>query len=377
MKYDYVIVGAGFAGCTLAERLSQEAGKKVLILEKRNHIGVNSYDRYDDHGVMVQVYGPHIFHTKIERVWDYLNRFTTFNNYEHRVLSHLEEMEVYFPINLETMEKITGRSFTSETLKEYFEKKRIKMDEKEITNSRDVVLSQVGEEVYEKFVKNYTKKQWGVYPEELDAQVLKRIPVRFNRDTRYFADPWQGIPTHGYSRIFERMTDSKNIHIMLQTDYKDVIQSLSYDRLVYTGAIDYFFDYKYGNLPYRSLRFDFQTLDQDQFQTAAVVNYPGNDETFTRITEYKHFYFQKHHKTTISYEYPQSEGDPYYPIPRKENRVLYEQYKHEADQLENTWFIGRLAEYKYFNMDQVVNQALELFEELKEQENYASGGNLL
>jgi UDP-galactopyranose mutase len=363
MHFDYVIVGAGFSGCVLAERLANELGKRVLIIEKRNHIGGNCFDKYNDHGVLIQVYGPHIFHTKIEKVWHYLNRFTAFNDYQHRVLSHVKEMEVYFPINLETMEKVTGRSFTPESLREYFEKKRIKIPEEEIKNSRDVVVSQVGEEVYDLFVKHYTKKQWGVFPEELDAQVLRRIPVRFNRDTRYFDDPWQGIPVNGYYRIFQGLTQSPLIHILLQTDYKEIINAISFDKLIYTGPIDYFFDYNYGKLPYRSMRFDFETLEMEQFQAASVVNYP-KDNDFTRITEYKHFYFQQHAKTTISYEYSHSEGEPYYPIPRGDNRQLYEKYKLLADKAENTFFIGRLAQYRYINMDQAVNGALELFDRI-------------
>ncbi|MCP5048573.1 MAG: UDP-galactopyranose mutase [bacterium] len=361
MRVDYLIAGAGFSGCTLAERLANELNKKVLIVEKRDHIGGNAYDCFNDDGIRIQVYGPHIFHTKIKRVWDYLNRFTTFNNYVHRVLSHLKEMEVYFPINLDTMEKITGHPFTPESLKDYFEKKRIPMDEKDIKNSRDVVMSQVGEEVYELFVKHYTKKQWGIYPEELDPQVLRRIPVRYNRDTRYFDDPWQGIPTHGYTKIFENMVKSDNIHILLNTDYRDVLDSVTFDKLIYTGPVDDYFDYIYGKLPYRTMRFEFETLDMERFQAAAVVNYPRDNE-FTRITESKHFYFQEHPQTTICYEYSQSHGDPYYPVPRAENRGLYEQYKAAVDKLKNTYFIGRLAQYKYINMDQAVNNALELFD---------------
>jgi len=351
------------AGCTAAERLANRYGKNVLVVERRNHVGGHCYDRYNDDGILVQVYGPHIFHTKIERVWDYLNRFTAFNNYEHRVLSHLKEKDVYFPINLDTMEKLTGRTFTPESLKAYFQKKRIKIDEKDIKNSRDVVLSQVGEEIYDLFVKHYTKKQWGVYPEELDPQVLRRIPVRYNRDTRYFDDPWQGIPEHGYFKIFEKMLDSPGIHVLLNADYKDVLEDISYERLIYTGPIDYYFDNAYGKLPYRTMHFRFETLEMERFQAAAVVNYPREND-FTRITEYKHFYFQQHPKTTICYETSSGEGDPYYPIPREENRKLYEKYKALADGEKDTYFIGRLAEYKYYNMDQVVDRALELVDRL-------------
>lgn len=365
MKFHYLIVGAGLAGCTLAERLANESDRKVLLVEKRDHIGGHCTDRYNDDGILVQIYGPHIFHTRIQRVWEYLNRFTSFNTYIHRVLSAVREgLNVYFPLNLETMEKITGRSFSPESLNAYFEEKRVKIDEKDIKNSRDVVISQVGEELYELFIKNYSKKQWGLYPEELDPQVLRRIPVRYNRDTRYFDDPWQGIPSHGYFRIFENMVKHKNIHILLQTDYKEVISQISFDRMIYTGPIDYFFDYVYGRLPYRTMVFNFQTLDMEYFQEAAVVNYP-NFNNYTRITEFKHFYLQQHPRTTICYEYSTGEGEPYYPIPTSESRIIYEKYKAEAAKLKNTYFVGRLAEYRYINMDQAVNSALELFHKLQ------------
>lgn len=353
-----MIVGAGFSGCTLAERIANALQKNVLVVEKRNHIGGNCYDFYNDDSILVKPYGPHIFHTKIKEVWEYLNRFTSFNNYVHRVIANVKGKEVYFPINLDTMEKITGRAFTPETLKDYFEEKKVKIDN--IKNSRDVVVSQVGEEVYELFVKHFTKKQWGLYPEQLDPLVLRRIPVRYNRDTRYFDDPWQGIPRYGYHRIFEKMLKHRNIHILLQTDYKEVMKDVTFDKMIYTGPIDYYFDYVYGKLPYRSIRFRFETLDMERFQDAAVVNYTM-DKEFTRITEFKHFYFQEHAKTTICYEYPTGEGDPYYPIPREENHEIYLKYKAGADKLKNTYFTGRLAEYKYLNMDAAVNRALNLF----------------
>ncbi len=361
MNVDYLIVGAGFAGCTLAERLANQGDKKILLVEKRNHIGGNCYDHYNDDGILVKPYGPHIFHTKIKEVRDYLNRFTLFNDYAHRVLANIKGKEVFFPINLETMEMLLCQKLTPETLEAYLQEKRVKLDK--IENSRDVVVSQVGEELYEKFVKHFTKKQWGVYPEELAPSVLRRIPVRYNRDTRYFDDPWQGIPVAGYHKIFERMLNHKNIHVLLQTDYKDILESITFNRLIYTGPIDYFFDYTYGRLPYRSILFRFETLEQEQFQAAAVVNYTM-DKDYTRITEFKHFYNQMHFKTTICYEYPCDEGDPYYPIPREDNRRLYEKYKAAADKLENTYFVGRLAEYQYLNMDIAVQHGLELFKQL-------------
>ncbi|MGE5342686.1 MAG: UDP-galactopyranose mutase [Candidatus Omnitrophota bacterium] len=363
-RYHYLIVGAGFAGCTLAERLAGQLNRRVLLIDKRGHIGGNCFDSDNDQGIRIQNYGPHIFHTNIQRVWDYLNQFTTFNHYIHRVLTHVKTgLDVYFPINLETMEQVTGRTFTPETLAAYFDETRIKIDEADIRNSRDVVLSQVGEEVYELFVRHYTRKQWGVYPEELDPQVLRRIPVRFNRDTRYFDDPWQGIPTHGFSHLFETMTRHPNIDIRLGTSYSEIVSDISFDTLIYTGPIDEYFDYVYGRLPYRTMDFKFETLDAEKFQDAAVVNYP-NDHAYIRITEYKHFYFQNHPQTTISYEFPAENGEPYYPVPREENARLYEQYKAAAEKLKNVYFVGRLAEYKYLNMDQTVNNALALVETL-------------
>ncbi|MCP4147033.1 MAG: UDP-galactopyranose mutase [bacterium] len=361
-KFDYLVVGAGFSGCTIAERLANETGKRVLLVEKRNHVGGNCIDEYNDDGILVQTYGPHIFHTKSKEAWDYISRFTQFNQYVHRVITNVKGLEVYFPINLDTMEKLKKQTFTPETLQAYFEEKRI--DIHPVKNSRDVVLSQVGEEIYELFVKHYSKKQWGVYPHQLDPQVLRRIPVRYNRDTRYFDDPWQGIPKYGYRRIFKNMLRSPKIHLLLQTDYKEIIKAVEFDKMIYTGPIDYYFDYAYGKLPYRGIQYKFETRDMEQFQAGSVVNYTC-DKKFTRITEFKHFYFQKHPKTTLCYEYPMDGGDPCYPVPREENRKLYEKYKVAADKHEKTYFLGRLAEYKYLNMDQAVLSGLQLFEKLK------------
>ncbi|GJQ48158.1 MAG: UDP-galactopyranose mutase [Candidatus Kuenenia stuttgartiensis] len=362
MKFEYLIVGAGFAGCTLAERIATQHNKKVLLVEQRNHIGGNTYDDYNDDGILIQKYGPHIFHTNSKEVWDYLCQFTEWNNYVHRVIAKVNGKEVYLPISLDTMEQLYNRNFTPEELENYFNEHRIKIDE--IKNSRDVVVSQVGEELYNLFFKNYTKKQWGVYPEELDAQVTKRLPVRSNRDTRYFTDTWQGIPKYGYTKMFEKMLDNKNIHILLNTDYKEIIASVKFDKLIFTGPIDYFFDYMHGKLPYRSLDFRFETLNTEKYQNAAVVNFP-NDHDYTRITEFKHFYFQKHEQTTICFEYPKDDGEPYYPVPMPVCQEIYIKYKKEADKLKNVYFIGRLAEYRYLNMDQVILEALKLFERLK------------
>lgn len=362
MKFDYLIIGAGFSGCTLSERVSSQLNKRVLLVEKRNHVGGNAYDYYNEDGILIQKYGPHIFHTDSKEVWDYLCKFTEWNGYVHRVLTKVNGKEVYLPINLDTMERLYETDFTAERLREFLDHRKIRVDK--IKNSRDVMISKVGEELYELFFKNYTKKQWGVYPEELDPQVLKRLPVRFNNDTRYFTDKFQGIPKYGYTKMFEKMLDHRNIHILLNTDYKDIIESVKFDNLIFSGPIDHYFNYIHGKLPYRSLDFMFETLEMEQYQNAAVMNYP-NDYDYTRITEFKHFYFQKHYKTTICYEYPKDEGDPYYVIPKPGSLETYQKYKKEANKLKTVFFIGRLAQYKYLNMDQVVDEGLKLFERLK------------
>lgn len=361
-QFKFLIVGAGVAGCTFAERVATQLNKKVLLVDRRTHVGGNAYDYYNEDGILVQKYGPHIFHTDLKSVWKYLSKFTEWNGYVHRVIAKVRDKEVYLPINIDTMELLYNRKFTPKGLKKYFEKKMVKMDK--IKNSHDVVVSQVGEELYELFFKNYTKKQWGVYPEELDPQVTKRLQVRFNRDTRYFTDRYQGIPKYGFSRLFDKMLNNKNIYILLNTDYREIIDLIKFDKIIFTGPIDYFFDYMYGKLPYRSLDFKFETLNIEEFQNAAVVNYP-NDQDYTRITEFKHFYFQRHNKTTICYEFSKANGDPYYPIPTPDYQKIYLKYKKEAEKLNKVYFVGRLAEYRYLNMDQVVNRALRVFKKIK------------
>ncbi len=358
MNYNYLIVGAGFSGAVISERLASQLDKKVLLLEKRDHIGGNAYDFYNEYGILVHKYGPHIFHTNFDDVWNYLSQFTEWNGYQHRVLAYVDGKKVPIPINLTTVNTLLNKSFTEDELKDYFDNIRIKLPQ--INNSRDVIVSQVGEYLYERFFKNYTYKQWGVYPEKLSPEVTKRIPVRLNSDDRYFSDKYQGLPSDGYTKLFKRMLSHKNITIMLNTDYKEVINDIKFKRIIYTGPVDYFFDYKYGKLPYRSLRFESETIEQEYFQEVAVVNYP-NDYDFTRITEFKHMTLQKHPKTTIFREYPESEGEPFYPMPMDEALYIYHKYQEEARKLESVYFIGRLAEYKYYNMDQVVKKALEVF----------------
>ncbi len=353
--FDYLIVGAGFAGSVLAERLANGSGKKILICDKRSHIAGNAFDYYNDDGILIHKYGPHIFHTNSADVFEYLSRFTDWREYQHRVLASVDGMQLPIPINLDTINKLYGLNLTAFEVEEFFEKLAEKCDV--IRTSEDVVVSKVGRELYEKFFRNYTRKQWGLDPSELDASVTARVPTRTNRDDRYFTDSYQAMPKHGYTRMFEKMLDHPNIKIMLNCDYREIANQIGYREMIYTGPIDQFFDYRYGKLPYRSLEFKHETHDTETFQTAPVINYP-NEQAFTRITEFKYLTGQEHKKTSIVYEFPQATGDPYYPIPRKENANIYGEYKALADNTENVYFVGRLATYKYYNMDQIVAQAL-------------------
>ncbi|GAB3959110.1 UDP-galactopyranose mutase [Spirosoma harenae] len=361
MHYDYVIVGAGFAGSVLAERLASQAKKTILLLDKRPHVGGNAYDFYNEAGILIHQYGPHIFHTNSPEVFNYLSQFTEWLPYEHRVLASVEGKLLPIPINLDTVNRLYGYNFTSEQLADYFKTVGESVDE--IHTSEDVVVSQVGRDLYEKFFRGYTRKQWGVDPSELDKMVTSRIPTRTNQDDRYFSDEFQYMPLHGYTRMFENMVNHPNIHKRLGTDFHQLKDELSFDQLIYTGPIDEYFAYCYGKLPYRSLRFDHQTVDTTDYQPVAVVNYP-NDHAYTRITEYKKLTGQQHEKTSLTFEYPQDEGDPYYPVPRPENAVLYQQYKQLAEQQTGVHFVGRLGTYRYYNMDQVVAQALTLYKKL-------------
>jgi UDP-galactopyranose mutase len=360
--FDYLIVGAGFAGSVLAERLARGSNKQVLICDKRNHVGGNAYDHYDDAGVLVHKYGPHIFHTNAREVFEYLSRFTEWRSYQHRVMAHVDGQLVPMPINLDTINKLYGLNLTSFQLEEFFAS--VAEPVEHVKTSEDVVVSRVGRELYEKFFRNYTRKQWGLDPSELDASVTARVPTRTNRDARYFTDSYQAMPLHGYTRMFEKMLDHPNIKVMLNCDYREIEGEIAYKEMIYTGPVDAFFDYQYGKLPYRSLEFKHETHDREQFQSAPVVNYP-NEHLYTRITEFKQLTGQEHRKTSVVYEFPQSEGDPYYPIPRKENAELYAKYKALADAEPNVHFVGRLATYRYYNMDQIVAQALTTYAKIR------------
>ncbi|MBV9129807.1 MAG: UDP-galactopyranose mutase [Verrucomicrobia bacterium] len=370
--FDYLIVGAGFAGSVLAERLASGSNLKVLILDRRNHVGGNAYDHYDRAGILVHKYGPHIFHTNSKDIFNYLSRFTEWRTYEHRVLASVDGQLVPIPINLDTINKLYGLSLNATQVEEFL---RARAEKKEaIRTSEDVVVSKVGRELYEKFFRGYSRKQWGVDPSELDASVTSRVPTRTNRDDRYFTDAYQAMPLLGFTRMFENMLDHPNIKVLLNTDYREIVDFLPFREMIYTGPIDEYFDLCYGKLPYRSLNFKHETHDRPVFQPAAVVNYP-NEHAFTRITEMKYLTGQEHAKTSILYEFPSAEGDPYYPVPRPENNVLYKKYQALAAQTPHTHFVGRLATYRYYNMDQVVGSALTLYAELSHLKKRTESGN--
>ena len=358
------MIGAGFAGSVVARELA-EAGHQILVVDRRDHIGGNAFDKKDEHGILIHQYGPHIFHTNSERIFNYLSQFTEWRPYEHRVRGVVNGKEYPFPINQDTLNQLYGLDLNEEQAAEYFEK--VREPKEKVLTSEDVVLNSVGRDLYEKFFLNYTKKQWGLDPSQLKAGVAARIPTRTNTDDRYFTDTYQAMPLHGYTAMFENMLNHPNITVKLSTDYKDLLaQGIEYDHLIYTGCIDEFYDYKFGKLPYRSLRFEHQHLENtEQYQSVGTINYP-NDFEFTRITEFKHLTGQQHPATSIVREYPTAEGDPYYPIPRDENEILFKKYKSLADCEKNVTFVGRLAEYRYYNMDQVVGAALNAVDKILE-----------
>ena len=357
--FDTLVVGAGFAGSVIAERLASQYGQRVLVVDKRPHIGGNAYDTHDDAGVLVHPYGPHIFHTNSEDVFRYLSQFTDWRPYQHRVLASVDGQLLPIPINLDTVNKLYGLNLSAFELDAFFDSVAEKVDQ--VRTSEDVVVGRVGRDLYNKFFRSYTRKQWALDPSELDASVTARVPTRTNRDDRYFTDTYQAMPAHGYTRMFARMLAHPRIHVMVNTDYRDVVHVMPWKHMVYTGPIDSFFDHRFGRLPYRSLRFEHVTVQPPQgqafVQPVGTVNHP-NDYAYTRVTEFKHLTGQRHASSSLVYEYPQADGDPYYPVPRAENTTLFQRYETEAEQLSDVTFIGRLASYKYYNMDQVVAQAL-------------------
>lgn len=357
LYFDYVVVGAGFAGSVMAERLAADLDKKVLVLDRRPHIAGNAYDHLDDAGVMVHKYGPHIFHTNSQDIVDYLSRFTKWRPYEHRVLASVDGKQVPVPINRTTLNALYNvRLETDDEAKAFLQ--RVAEPVADIRSSEDVVVSQVGRRLYEKLFRGYTRKQWGLDPSQLDKSVTARIPTRTNDDDRYFTDKFQAMPADGYTSMFEKMLSHPNITVALGVDYRIARDFVSFGHLVYTGPIDEFFDHCYGKLPYRSLTFKHETLPAEFVQAVGTINYPDEGTPYTRVTEFKHLTGQDAPSTSIMYEYPSAEGDPFYPIPRVENANLYKRYEALALGAPNVTFVGRLATYRYYNMDQVVGQAL-------------------
>ncbi|MBW8782365.1 MAG: UDP-galactopyranose mutase [Verrucomicrobia bacterium] len=359
--FDYLIVGAGFAGSVLADRLARRLDKRVLIVDRRPHIGGNAYDCHDEAGVLIHKYGPHIFHTNSAEIFDYLSQFTAWRPYQHRVRAWVDGRLVPIPINLDTLNELYGLSLDVPGMKTFLATVAEKRDPPK--TAEDVVVNGMGRELYEKFFRGYTRKQWGLDPSELDAQVTARVPVRFNRDDRYFTDAYQAMPARGFTHLFGNMLDHPNIKVMLNTDFREIRDEVAYDQMIFTGPVDEYFDYQFGRLPYRCLEFKHETHHRPVFQAAPVVNYP-NEYAYTRVTEFKYLTGQEHASTSIVYEFPRAEGDPYYPIPRPDNATLYKRYEALAAQTPEVHFVGRLATYRYYNMDQVVGQALTLFTKL-------------
>lgn len=363
MAHDIVVVGAGISGATIAERYARVLNKKVLLIEKRDHIGGNCYDFYDDAGILVSKYGAHLFHTNDDYVWRYIQMFSSWRPYAHTVLSSVDGMLVPIPVNITTVNLLFGLHIqTEKEMREWLATQIIPIDHP--ANSEESALSRLGKALYEKLFKNYTLKQWNTLPNLLDASIVGRIPVRTNFDPRYFSDKYQAMPVLGYTKLFEKMLSHPNITVRLNTDFFNIKDSLkNFEKLFFTGPVDLYFQKKsVKKLTYRSLRFKFETFDFPYYQTGSVVNYP-NDHEYTRILEFKHMYRQKHPKTTIAKEYPTWDGEPYYPVLSKENLALYKFYKKQADleTKKGIHFVGRLANYKYFNMDQAFANALGLF----------------
>lgn len=361
MNYDFLIVGAGFAGAVCAEQLASK-GKTCLVIDKRDHIGGNAYDCQDNTGVTIHPYGPHIFHTNSDRIFNYLSQFTEWRSYEHRVLAKVDDQLVPLPINRLTLNKLYGLDLDEAGAAAFLE--RVREPKNPILTSEDVVLNSVGTDLCEKFFRGYTAKQWALDLSQLSAGVAARIPTRTNDDDRYFTDKHQVMPLHGYASMFEKMFSSDCITVRLNTDYFEDRDAFSAKHLIYTGPIDRFFDYQYGNLPYRSLRFEHQHLPSEEWvQATGTINFP-NDFEYTRITEFKHLTGESHSGTSIVREFPTDQGDPYYPIPRADNEVLFKRYDMLAREQSGVTFVGRLAQYRYYNMDQVVGAALSAVEKM-------------
>jgi UDP-galactopyranose mutase len=366
-RFNTLVVGAGYAGAIMAERLATQLGQRVLVIDRRDHIAGNAHDYYDEHGILVHRYGPHIFHTNHMPVVEYLSNFTEWRPYEHRVVSRVrDDLLVPMPINRTTINMLYGLDLqTDEEVETFYAERREEVVR--VRTSEDSVVAKVGRELYELFFRGYTRKQWQRDPSELHASVCARIPTRTNTDDRYFTDTFQQMPAEGYTRMFERILDQPGIEVRLNTEMDEVRDAVAYDHLVYTGPIDAFFEHRFGELPYRSLEFELRnepTPGGTLLQPVASINEPSFDVPHTRTTEYRHMTGQVAETSSYHVEYPRSEGEPYYPIPNDETRALYKRYEALADPLPDVTFVGRLARYQYLDMHQVVAQALTTFEKL-------------
>lgn len=351
-----LVVGAGFAGSVVARELA-DAGKSVLVIDKRNHIGGNAYDELDSNGILVHRYGPHIFHTNSKQVFDYLSRFTGWRKYEHRVMSCVDGIMYPFPVNRLTLNQVFGVNLPESKVQSFLDCIR-RTDITRPQNTEELVLSTLGERLYKLFYYEYTRKQWGLEPRELKTSVAARIPVRTNDDDRYFTDAYQAMPDNGYTCLFKKLLDSPNIEVRLNTHFLLLDHNQKFEHVFYTGPIDEYFRHSFGKLPYRSLRFEhYHYSEKDSLLPTATVNYP-NENAITRATEFKKITGQLVRGTSIVREYPVAHGDPYYPIPTDENEELYRKYRHLSNQNKDVTFLGRLGRYKYYNMDQVVAEAL-------------------
>jgi UDP-galactopyranose mutase len=361
MNVDTLIVGAGFAGAVVAERLAS-AGREVLVIDRRGHLAGNAYDHPDSHGVLVHRYGPHLFHTNSDAVFEYLSRFTAWRPYEHRVVASIDGLLYPLPINQLTINQLYGLNLDEAGVERFLA--GVREQRSPVLTSEDVVLNAVGSELCDKFFRGYTRKQWGLDLSELSSSVLARIPTRTNSDDRYFTDKHQAMPAEGYTRLFERLLAHPRIRIETGVEYASLRERLRPRLTVFTGCIDEYFSFRLGKLPYRSIRFEHEHLSGvERFQPAATVNFP-NDYDYTRITEFKQLTGQTHTGTSIVKEFPTDEGDPYYPVPRPANQELYQRYRELAAAEPNVVFLGRLAQYRYYNMDQVAAAALKTAAEI-------------
>lgn len=366
MHVKNLVVGCGLSGIVLAERIANILGEDVTIIDRRDHIGGNIYD-YKSDGITVHKYGPHIFHTKEKRVWDYLSQFTDWHRFMYRVRAVIDGLEVNIPFNLDSLHLVFPESLANKLETKLIEKFGFnkKVPILELRNSNDDDLKFLAQYVYEKVFLGYTVKQWGVKPEDLDPSVSGRVPVYVSRDNRYFQDKYQAIPANGYTEMVKKILDNPKITVKLNTDWRDVRDDITYDRLFFTGAIDEFFDYKFGKLPYRSLDLVFKKYDVEYLQSGPQINFPENYD-YTRSVEYKYYLDEKARNTIVSYEFPcdfdDGKNERYYPVPADDNDKLYKKYAECGDELKNVYFLGRLGDYKYYNMDQTVLRALELFD---------------